>query len=47
MGRELRQFRVYAQSIIDSSAVVKALGCSWNLEGKFLGHSFCCISLMS
>ncbi|KAE8372689.1 hypothetical protein BDV26DRAFT_273649 [Aspergillus bertholletiae] len=32
MGRELQRLKVYAQSIGDSSAVLRALRCPWSLE---------------
>ncbi|KAJ6150676.1 hypothetical protein N7470_007270 [Penicillium chermesinum] len=34
MGRELQQYTLYAQSIADSSAVLRTLGCPWNLEDE-------------
>ncbi|KAB8278611.1 hypothetical protein BDV30DRAFT_233574 [Aspergillus minisclerotigenes] len=32
MGRELQRLKIYAQSIAESSAVLRTLGCSWSLE---------------
>lgn len=37
MGRELNIFELYKQSVTESSAVLKLLGCPWTVEGKLSG----------
>jgi acyl transferase domain-containing protein len=36
MGDNLRQFKIYNQSISDASVILKNMGCPWNLEGRCL-----------